>query len=682
MRSHDSPHVEVVLDSPERHESIPSGSGSGSIGNNGGSLHSGLAEAKHLKERLNTAQVKVKKLQRLEAALVDFFMEVMDRSENNGTERLVESESSFVRGKRKEQFLKKAEGDPISLLNMLRTHLRLQFAKQETQHVAAKRRALAENLSSLQKDQDTRDKFQQLEFTCEQLKEQLKSLMDQLNEYEVDQARTRRQHQMSLEKMNAHVQEERSRGQEAQLLVSKQQQEIETLKEAQEVLLKAAQNQKSLDGTRTPGTATAGAGDGTSTAAHPPASGAGAPHSNGDFFGTPAENQTLRRALRKYEVKMAQTEAASEERKREVQRLQQQLTGLRQSTQLQMYSRLEKESHNLRELSDDLKRRLSESEADLLRTKGTLKERDIQVQKMRAEYTRLFNAVQKQKQSAHYSPPKLARTASAAQLSASQQSHSAHQPQKLPGAGFIEAGDIGATAAPANGEHPYVVAYYRSEAARVERESEALKLQIRRMMASEQLHKQKTRVLRAEKENLTRERDQLRADLDRAKKHSTMQSIAMSRQQTHSSTDKPARKVGFTAAQQEVKHLKERNVFLEERYRKSLQSNSTLATIGAVARLRSSVSVPPGFDLDVAGPGESPELESDSETIGTDCNEDVIPSHNSAILAKPRPFSAQTTTIHKDSGGSFRSLDGATLHSLQQVRRTTRVRPKSANPVK
>ncbi|KAG1707212.1 hypothetical protein DVH05_026406 [Phytophthora capsici] len=608
-------------------------------------------------------------------------MEVMGRSENNSADRLVESESSFVRGKRKEQFLKKAEGDPISLLNMLRTHLRLQFAQQETQQTAAERRALAENLSSLQKEQDTRDKFQQLELMCEQLKGQRKSLIDQLNQHEVDQIRTRRQHQVILEKLHTHVQEERSRNQEAQLLVSKQQQELETMKEAREALLKVAQNQKSPDGSRTPGATSAGAGEGANATAHLPASGTGATHSNSDFFGTPAENQTLRRALRKYEVKLAQAEAANEERKREVQRLQQQLTGLRQSTQLQMYSRLEKEAHNLRELSDDLKRRLSESEADLLRTKGALKERDIQVQKMRDEYARLFNAVQKQKQPAHYPPSKLARTASAAQLSLSQQSHSTHQPQKLPGAGLTE-GDVVATAASANGEHPYVVAYYLSEAARVERESEALKLQIRRMMASEQLHKQKTRVLRAEKQHLARQRDQLRADLDRAKKHSTMQSIAMSRQQSHLSTDKVARKVGFTVAQQEVKHLQERNIFLEERYRKSLQSHSSLAAIGAVARLRSSVAVPSGFDLDVADPGESPELESDSDTIRTDYHEDAIPSHNSAILAKTRPSSAQATTVRIDNGGSFRSLDAATLHSLQQVRRTTRVRPKSANPVK
>ncbi|KAG3019015.1 hypothetical protein PC120_g10116 [Phytophthora cactorum] len=668
MRSLDSPPVEVTMDSLERHDPIPS---------NSGSHHSRLGETKHLMERLNTAQVKVKRLQRLEAALVDFFMEIMDRSENNGNNsaaRFNDSESSFARGKRKEQFLKKAEGDPISLLNALRTHLRLRFAQQEAQQAATSRRILAEDLNNQQKEQNARDELQQLEITCKELKEQQNSLIHQLNQHEVDQTRMRRQHQILLEKLNAQVQEERSRKQAAKLLVAKQQQEIVTLKEAREALI----NQKTLEGTRT---TTGGLPDATSsnstTTAAAAGSGTSSSHTKGDFFGTPAENQTLRRALRKYEVKMAQTEAANEEHKREVQRLHQQLTGMRQSTQLQTYSRLEKESRHLRELADDLKKRLAESEADALRTKGALKEREIQVQKMRDEYARLFNALQKQKQPAHYSPSKLTRSASSAQLLTSQQSHSPQLPPRLPGAGISEAVDNGVSATPANGEHPYVVEYYRSEATRMERKSEALKLRIRHMMASEQLHKQKTRVLRAEKQNLMRERDQLRADLDRAKKHSTLQSIAMNRQRPHSSAE--TRKVGLSTASQEVKKLQKRNAFLEERFRTSLQSNSALATIGVVARLRSSMSVSSGIgDPDSTA---NPEHESDFEATESTFHEPPIPRHNSAIPTNTRPASAHITTVNKDSGGSFRSLDAATLQSLQRVTRATRVRPQSANSI-
>lgn len=91
---------------------------------------------KHLTERLNTAQIKIKRLNRLDAALVDFFMEVMDRSIDTsgaGSAANELGDSAFARQKRKEQFLRKADGDPISLLNALRTHLRLQFAAQSEQ---------------------------------------------------------------------------------------------------------------------------------------------------------------------------------------------------------------------------------------------------------------------------------------------------------------------------------------------------------------------------------------------------------------------------------------------------------------------------------------------------------------------------------------------------------------------
>lgn len=90
-----------------------------------------IVQVKHLAERLNAAQAKNKRLHRLEAALADFFMEIMEREPQNGAQSTPgEQESSFMRLKRKEQLLKRAEGDSISLLNTLRTHLRIQFSMQ------------------------------------------------------------------------------------------------------------------------------------------------------------------------------------------------------------------------------------------------------------------------------------------------------------------------------------------------------------------------------------------------------------------------------------------------------------------------------------------------------------------------------------------------------------------------
>lgn len=90
-----------------------------------------VVQVKHLAERLSAAQAKNKRLYRLEAALADFFMEIMEREPPNGEQYMPgEQESSFMRLKRKEQLLKRAEGDSISLLNTLRTHLRIQFSTQ------------------------------------------------------------------------------------------------------------------------------------------------------------------------------------------------------------------------------------------------------------------------------------------------------------------------------------------------------------------------------------------------------------------------------------------------------------------------------------------------------------------------------------------------------------------------
>ncbi|RLN91722.1 hypothetical protein BBJ28_00005834 [Nothophytophthora sp. Chile5] len=633
-------------------------------------------QVKHLTERLNVAQVKVKRLHRLEAALVDFFMEVMDRSSNNvGVDDEAsppEIESSFARGKRKEQFLKKAEGDPISLLNALRTHLRLQFAEQKTQQGVATLRASKQTSLTQQKELDTRNELQRMELACSTFKKKQDALLRQLNQSESDQARTRRQHRTLLEKLNAQVQTLRSLEQAAQQLATSQQQELAALKEARDALVKAPRAQK-------PPLPDDGRPASTGTTARTPVDITTLQASaNGEFFGTPAENQTLRRALREYEFKMARMEAAQEDRKREVQRLQQQLIGLRQNTQLQKCASLEKEARRLRELAEELKTRLAESDAELLRTKGALKEREAHMQKMKDEYAKLFSAVQKQKPPSHYSPSRL-------QLPPTQQVQfqAQHPPSKLPEASSQLMDHSGPSAA-GTGEHPYVVEHYRSVAARLERDVDALQLQIRHMMTSEHQHKQKTRVLRAEKEQLVRDRDQLREDLDRLARHSAMQSVAVDRRQQDASAAPRVFQVKPVGAPQEVKRLQKRNAFLEERFRTTLRTATTFSVVGVVGRLRSSRSTPAGLERggDYAA-FEDPEEDPDNEEADGRRTQQTPPqTSRSTALGETRLTSALATTSTKAGGTSEWSLDPATLRSLQQVRRTTRVRPQSATPMK
>jgi hypothetical protein len=106
-------------------------------------------QTKHLADRLQTALVKVKRLNRLEAALVDVFAEVMERTGSVETDTqsdsgLADHEAAFRRSRWKENLLKKAEGDPMSLLNALRTHLRVQFATLDQQQ-----RQVAQNVSAI-----------------------------------------------------------------------------------------------------------------------------------------------------------------------------------------------------------------------------------------------------------------------------------------------------------------------------------------------------------------------------------------------------------------------------------------------------------------------------------------------------------------------------------------------------
>lgn len=108
-----------------------------------------MNQIKHLADRLQTALVKIKRLNRLEATLVDFFAEVVERtgSAELGAQPdsgVTDHEAAFRRSRWKESLLKKAEGDPMSLLNALRTHLRVQFATLDQQQ-----RQVAQNVSAI-----------------------------------------------------------------------------------------------------------------------------------------------------------------------------------------------------------------------------------------------------------------------------------------------------------------------------------------------------------------------------------------------------------------------------------------------------------------------------------------------------------------------------------------------------
>lgn len=337
----------------------------------------------------------------------------------------------------------------------------------------------------------------------------------------------------------------------------------------------------------------------------------GATHSNvlqtcgsvggGDLVGnTPAENQKLRRALRDYETKLDKSEAALEELRSEVQRLHKQIVGYRQSTQTQNFVRLEKEEKKQKELASEFKSRLAESDAELLRTRGTLKEREALVQQMKDEYNKLFTALQKHKtgtSAPQVSPAKLTRVASCVNLGGggkpSMQSPDADA-RLVDHTGAVNAfnaGGKGRTSVQSANDNPYLVDLYWAKIEELEKQVEGLQVQIRKMIASEYRHKQQNRLFRVEKKQLVDTCDQLRADLEKAvltsaKTMTATKALALSEPSSGSSTGDSysitqseaaglrsnTLRTSASGSLNEVKRLQQRNQFLEERFRAVLHA--------------------------------------------------------------------------------------------------------------
>lgn len=202
---------------------------------------SSCCQAKHLAERLNAAQVKLKRLNRLEAALVDFFLEVMDRSSSNSAASNPSqhqqqqaglgatdphSDSAFARQKRKEQFLRKADGDPIALLNTLRTHLRLQFATQCEQHQRLHSSLNTITSRNASQEESARHELEQLEASNDALRAQIGTLVRQAATSERERRCLDRQYKSCLEQLSGELQMLRTQDEASGLRIQQQQLEV------------------------------------------------------------------------------------------------------------------------------------------------------------------------------------------------------------------------------------------------------------------------------------------------------------------------------------------------------------------------------------------------------------------------------------------------------------------------
>ncbi|TYZ61439.1 hypothetical protein PybrP1_011957 [[Pythium] brassicae (nom. inval.)] len=627
-------------------------------------------EVKHLAERLNAAQIKikVKRLGRLEAALVDFFMEVMERgstagaigdsSQQSGPGGAADQhfDSAFARQKRKEQFLRKADGDPISLLNALRTHLRIQFATQCEQHQQLSSSLSAAAARKDAQEHSSRHELQRLEAANDDLRGQISTLVRQVTVGESERRRLDRQYKRCLEQLSGELLTLRTQDEASVQRVQQQQLEVESLKQTCAELVK--EKRKLLDDLQSASAVnpSGGAQGSLSLAATAHVESSRSITSTTTTLMTPADAEKLRRALREYENKVTRLEGANEEWRAEAQRLQQHIVGLRLNKQVQAFEKLSKDGKKTKAQAEESKRRLTETEAELLRIKAALKERDARVQHMKDEYNKLFTALQKIKTpsatqltsasvsgavSGGHSPPKLTRLATLGKLL------KAMPMTDGPGTAGASVGVAGAaaasTAAQAN-DHPYLLEHYKEHIEVLGKEIEGLRVQIRKMIASEYRYKQKNRLFRTEKAQLVDAHDRLRGELDKRVLSSAKRIVdgaheylaAGSRHGSGEDCDvSMSSRVPSTssAAVNEVKKLRQRNQFLEERFR-AINASSQLGRRSSVTTIKSDVATSSGVS------------------------------------------EAPPATRRADSEAHLRSLDPKTLQALQQVRSKARVNPE------
>lgn len=508
---------------------------------------------------------------------------------------------------------------------------------------------------------------------------------------------------------------------------------------------------------------------------------------------TPVETQNLRRVLRDYELKLSKLEALNDESRREATRLQQQLSGYKHNAQAQAFEKLDKEFRRTRAQADEAKKRVVESDAELLRTKVALRERDTKIQQMKGEYNKLFHALQKVKipasgnsssSASSSSPGMLARRTSTSSLGSNGANNGTTKLKVVASTSSLlpstssrgSTVSVESTATSANNnvttamssseamtrlqanDNPYLLEHYKARLEALEKEIEGFKVQIRKMIASEYRYKQKNRLFRLEKSQLVDTCDRLRLELDKAVLSSAKTITNAQKQQTLTSSYcfSNSRSDGslLTSAQQltatrssfrqrqsdcstggsgggsavsEVKKLRQRNLFLEERFRAIVASaaaakNQTSSSgDGDLKSRRRSVLLRPqsaaagltlktqkltpealtmgnGFEGDQSSESDldGSDGEDDEDTGSSGDNQFSVTSSSQrqirrqcSIMAirqalesqaplQPNPVAPALDVSALNGVDSFKSLDTDTLQALQQVKTKARVRPQSA----
>ncbi|KAG9410135.1 Cytosolic phospholipase A2 zeta [Aphanomyces cochlioides] len=391
-----------------------------------------------LVQRLTAAQDRLTKLARVEKAIGDFYGEV---ATNAG--HLYEADDSM------RPIPTAAEGDTLALVNSLRAYVRVQLAFKEDYEMNLKTSLHAVTTTQKRDEASAKEDIARLTRQVDALQEDKKTLLSQMEETESVKAAVFQQSMAALESARtetAHVARQLT---ECKAELKK----LDDTCRRQEALL-AEQDQTNAKLSRDVDSLKRSLQLGESVG------GAVAKTKSSDDAGRRAivaQDAEMRHA----NLKIAHLEAENQANREQIKDLKAKLHGYSSSAQALAFTKAQKDAARFKERVKDVETKMTAVEATLMKTRGVLADKDAKLQALKAEYDKLFAALQHEnEQRQQHAPP--------------QHEQQLRQPETVSNE---EASRI------AN-ENQYVTGFYKAKLEHQAAEILALRKQIKKMLAS------------------------------------------------------------------------------------------------------------------------------------------------------------------------------------------------------
>ncbi|KAH9105304.1 hypothetical protein LEN26_014822 [Aphanomyces euteiches] len=385
-----------------------------------------------LVQRLTAAQDRLTKLARVEKAIGDFYGEVVTNAGH-----LYEADDSM------RPIPTAAEGDTLALVNSLRAYVRVQLAFKEDYEMNLKTSLYAATTTQKRDEASAKEDIARLTRQVAALQEDKKTLLSQMEETESVKAAVLQQSMAALVSARtetAHVArqlteckaelkklDDTCRRQEA--LLAEQDQTNAKLSRDVDSLKRSPQLGESVGGAKTKSSDDAGRR-------------------------TIAQDAKMRQA----NLKIAHLEAENQANREQIKDLKAKLHGYNSSAQALAFTKAQKDAARFKERVKDVETKMTAVEATLMKTRGVLADKDAKLQALKAEYDKLFAALQHENEQRQQPPHE----------------QQLQQPESVSN---DEANRI------AN-ENQYVTGFYKAKLEHQAAEILALRKQIKKMLAS------------------------------------------------------------------------------------------------------------------------------------------------------------------------------------------------------